>query len=63
MKTAIVDLRKINAICKGKGFIFDKTFKYCISGDTYKPFEYKGAFYELVYTSGCFYPYLCKVEK
>lgn len=58
----VTDLRVLNAIGKRYELIFDKKYKYCISGDFYGWKKYKGNYYRLKYFNGCFYPFIVKRE-
>ena len=60
----IKDLRVLNSITKKYGLIFDKQFKYIIKENlTLKQSrELFNKGYDIKYLSGCFYPYLIKIN-
>lgn len=68
MQEIIADLRKLKAINKKVNniFTFDTKYKYILK-PTYYSLEtdrtLKSLGYEVKYISGCFNPYICKIEK
>lgn len=60
----IKDGRVLKAVARRYMTDFDKKYKYCLMPSQCPAnIEYKGNIYRLMYISGCFYPYLVKLEK
>ncbi len=66
----VKDLRILNAISKRYFISFDPTYKYCINSKDHNGLDlfyykifYNKNIYRLKYFSGCFYPYLVKLNK
>lgn len=61
----IRDLRILKAFERRFNLVFDRKYRYCIGARcNHLPlvFEYKGEKYKLEYFSGCFNPYLVKIN-
>ena len=66
----ITDGRILNGICKKYNIQYDKIFKYVTDDKSLGYFlaknsftlEYKKKQYKLLYTSGCFYPYIAQIQ-
>ena len=68
--TRVEDGRTLSAICKKFGFTYDKQYKYITDSGEYENkigssalLYHRGDHYKLQYFSGCFYPYITKIEE
>lgn len=62
--TIIKDARMLKGICKEFGMEYDEDYRY-ITNDgalTFGSKFYKNETYKLKYFSGCFYPYLIRID-